>query len=67
VLALPLNGLTVGTNNAVTFSEVGFRLRTSPDVLIAGIVLATLTGLAGGLPAAISAARRPVTDLLRDR
>ena len=67
VLALPLNGLTVGTNNAVTFSEVGFRLRTSPDVLVAGIVLATLTGLAGGFPAAVSAARRPVAELLRER
>jgi putative ABC transport system permease protein len=66
-LALPLNGLTVGTNNAVTFSEVGFRLRTTPDVLFAGILLATLTGLAGGLPAAVSAARRPVAELLRDR
>lgn len=67
VLSLPLNGLTAATMNGVTFSEITFSLRTTPDILAWGILLAVLTGLIGGFPAALSASRRPITDLLRER
>jgi ABC-type lipoprotein release transport system permease subunit len=65
VASLPLNGITTGTTNYVTFSEISFSLRTTPDVLVQGIVLAVLTGLAGGLVPAFSASRRPIAELLR--
>ena len=65
LLSLPLNGITAGTTNFVTFSEISFTLRTSPDVLAQGIALAVLTGMIGGLPPAITASRLPILDALR--
>ncbi|HYH45351.1 MAG TPA: ABC transporter permease [Thermoanaerobaculia bacterium] len=67
VLALPLNGLTAGTMNAVTFSEISFALRTTPNILAGGVLLAVVTALIGGFPAALSASRRQITALLRER
>lgn len=67
VLSLPLNGLTAATMNGLTFSEITFSLRTTPDILIGGVLLALVTGIIGGFPAALSASRRPVTVLLRER
>lgn len=64
--ALPLNSLTAGTMNGVTFSEISFNLRTTPTILLSGILLAVITGVLGGLPPAIAASRRPITSLLRE-
>jgi ABC-type lipoprotein release transport system permease subunit len=65
IASLPLNGISTGTTNYVTFSEISFSLRTTPDVLLQGIVLAVLTGVVGGLVPAFSASRRPIAELLR--
>jgi len=67
LLSLPLNGLTAATMNGATFSEITFSLRTTPAILAGGIALAVFTGLIGGFPAAVSASRRQITDLLRER
>jgi putative ABC transport system permease protein len=67
LLALPLNGLTAATMNGATFSEITFSLRTTPVILAVGIALAVGTGVIGGFPAAVSASRRTITDLLRER
>jgi putative ABC transport system permease protein len=66
VLALPLNGVTAATMNGVTFSEITFSLRTAPWVLLMGVLLSLATAVVGGFPAAWSAARRPITELLRE-
>lgn len=66
LLALPLQGITAGTTNFVTFSELTFELSLSPLVVSIGIGLAVLTGVLGGLPPAISAASRQIVGLLRD-
>ncbi|HZM17188.1 MAG TPA: FtsX-like permease family protein [Candidatus Krumholzibacteria bacterium] len=66
LLALPLNGLTTGTTNFVTFSELSFTLRTTPSVLAIGVLLALATAVLGGFPPALAAARRPITALLRE-
>jgi putative ABC transport system permease protein len=66
LLALPLNGITAATMNGVTFSEITFSLRTAPWILGMGVLLALGTGVVGGFPAAWSAARRPITELLRE-
>ncbi|MDB5986943.1 MAG: transporter permease [Nevskia sp.] len=58
------NGNTVNTLGA-NFSQVVFRLTVSPALLISGIVLACLIGIAGGLFPAIRAARLPVATALR--
>lgn len=52
--------------NGVTFSEITFSLRTAPWILGMGVLLALVTGVVGGFPAAWSAARRPITELLRE-
>ncbi len=64
--ALPLNSITAGTMNGTTFSEISFNLRTTPQILLSGILLAVFTGVLGGLPPAIAASRRPITTLLRE-
>jgi putative ABC transport system permease protein len=65
LLALPLNAVETGTMNSSTFSEVVFSLRTTPETLAGGVVLATLTGIVGGLLPAWSASRQQITNLLR--
>jgi ABC-type lipoprotein release transport system permease subunit len=64
--ALPLNSITTGTTNFVTFSEITFSLRTTPTILLQGILLAIATGVLGGLVPAWSASRRPIAALLRE-
>ena len=66
VLMLPLNGLTTGTNNPVTFSEAVFSLRMTPGVLGAAVVFAITMGLFGGIAPAWHAASRDILGALRD-
>lgn len=66
LLALPLNSISAGTTNSITFSEVRFALRTTPDILGSGVLVAMLTAVVGGLFPALSASREPITSLLRD-
>jgi putative ABC transport system permease protein len=66
VLVLPLNGMTTGTSNAVTFSEVVFSLRLTPGVLGSAIVFALVMGLLGGLAPAWHASRQNIVAALRD-
>jgi putative ABC transport system permease protein len=62
----PVNGLSTGTANWVTFSELTFTFRFGRDVLIQGALLAMATGLAGGLLPALRAVRMKVVDALRE-
>lgn len=65
VLMLPFNGMTTGTSNAVTFSEVVFSLRMTPGVVGAAILFAVVMGLFGGLAPAWHAARQDILAALR--
>lgn len=65
VAVLPLNGLTTGAINIQTFSHMAFAFSITPILMGWGICFALLMGLAGGLPPAIRAARRPVATALR--
>jgi len=62
---LPVNGLTTGAMNFQTFSHVAFAFKITPDLLLTGMVFALVMGVAGGLPPALRAARRPVAPALR--
>jgi putative ABC transport system permease protein len=62
---LPLNGLTSGTANWATFSEITFQFRFGPGVLARGVVMALIMGLLGGLFPAIRAIRMRIIDSLR--
>ena len=66
VLMLPFNGMTTGTSNAVTFSEIVFSLRTTPVVVGVAIAFAIIMGLFGGMAPAWHAARRDILGALRD-
>lgn len=66
ILMLPFNGMTTGTQNQVTFSEVVFGLQMTPGVVAAAIVFALLMGLFGGIFPAWHASRREILAALRD-
>ena len=66
VIALPVHGLSTGTTNFSSFSEVAFKFRITPVLLAEGLVFSALMGAAGGLLPAIRAARIPVARALRE-
>ncbi|GAC1434900.1 MAG: ABC transporter permease [Terriglobales bacterium] len=66
VLMLPFNGMSTGTSNAVTFSEVVFSLRMTVQVLGYAVLFALIMGLIGGIAPAWGAARREIVAALRD-
>jgi putative ABC transport system permease protein len=65
ILMLPFNGMTTGTSNALTFSEVVFALRMTPGVILAAIIFALVMGFFGGLAPAWHAARQNILTALR--
>jgi putative ABC transport system permease protein len=65
VLMLPFNGMTTGTSNQVTFSEVVFALRMTPAVILAAFIFALVMGFFGGLAPAWHAARQNILTALR--
>jgi putative ABC transport system permease protein len=65
VLMLPFNGMTTGTSNQVTFSEVVFALRMTPGVILAAVIFALVMGFFGGLAPAWHAARQNILTALR--
>lgn len=63
---LPLNGMSTGTMNPQTFSELTFAFRFGPVVLAEALLLALFMGVAGGLFPAIRATRLKIVDALRE-
>ena len=66
LLSLPVNGISTGTTNWSTFSELAFSFRVDAPVALFGIVVALCAGIYGAAIPAIRAARRPITTALRD-
>ena len=66
VLALPVHGLSTGTTNFTSFSEVAFKFRITPSLLAYGLLFSACMGAVGGLLPAIRAARIPVARALRE-
>lgn len=64
-LVLPLNGLTTGIGSNVTFAEVAFSLRVTPEIMGKGMVFALAMGAFGGFLPAFGAARRQILTALR--
>jgi putative ABC transport system permease protein len=65
LLVFPLNGVTTGIGST-TFSELAFSFRVTPQIMIAGIVFASLLGAFGGVFPASSAARKEILVALRE-
>jgi ABC-type antimicrobial peptide transport system permease subunit len=65
VLALPLNFVSTGTANFVTFSEIAFNFRVTPSLMLGALIFGGVIGLIGSLLPAIRAARFKIVDALR--
>ncbi len=66
LLALPVHGISTGTTNWTSFSEVAFKFRITPTLLVGGLIFAAIMGALGGLLPAIRAARIPIARALRE-
>jgi len=66
VVYVIFNGYTVSTLNFSSFSQVVFDFAVTPDLLVQGIIFATVIGFIGGFFPAIRAARLPVATALRE-
>ncbi|HYV82171.1 MAG TPA: ABC transporter permease [Pyrinomonadaceae bacterium] len=65
VLALPLNFVSTGTSNFVTFSEIAFNFRVTFDLMIWALIFGGVIGLVGSFLPSIRAARFKIVDALR--
>jgi putative ABC transport system permease protein len=66
LLVLPLNNITTGIGSFVTFSEIAFNFRVSPEIMLIGITFALVMGAVGGLFPARMAARKEILVALRE-
>lgn len=66
LLVLPLNNLSTGIGNFITFSEISFNLAVTPFIMAVGITFALILGAIGGLFPASSAARKEILTALRE-
>jgi putative ABC transport system permease protein len=67
VATLPFHGMSTGTANWSTFSEITFAFRFGPNVLLQGLAMALTMGLLGGLFPAIRAVRMNIVSALREQ
>ncbi len=65
LIALPFNGVSTGTTNWTSFSEIAFQFQISPPIVVAGLLFAAALGVVGGFLPAWRAARQPVASALR--
>jgi putative ABC transport system permease protein len=65
LLALPVNGISTGSANFVTFSEVTYNFRVTVPLVIVALALSGVLGVLGGFFPARSAARQPIIEALR--
>jgi putative ABC transport system permease protein len=66
LLALPLNWVTTGVGNFVSFSEISFHFRVGTAALLTGLTFAMVLGAIGGLLPARAAARKEILSALRE-
>jgi putative ABC transport system permease protein len=66
LVTLPLNNVTTGLGNFLTFSETNFNFRIGPDVMMVGILFSLLLGALGGLLPARQAAKKEILTALRE-
>ncbi len=65
LLALPLNFVSTGTSNFVTFSEIAFNFRVTPGLMLSALIFGVGIGLLGSLLPSIRASRFKIVDALR--
>src|SRR5215813_5673256 len=65
LLSLPLNFVSTGTSNWVTFSEIAFNFRVTFDLMLIALAFGGVIGLVGSLLPSIRASRFKIVDALR--
>ena len=65
LLALPLNFVSTGTSNWLTFSEIAFNFRVTLDLMIFALIFGGVIGFIGSLLPSIRASRYKIVDALR--
>ena len=65
LLALPLNFVSTGTSNWVTFSEIAFNFRVTFDLMLWALAFGAIIGFVGSLLPSIRASRFKIVDALR--
>jgi putative ABC transport system permease protein len=65
LFALPLNLISTGTSNFVTFSEIAFNFRVTPDLILSALIFGAGIGLFGSLLPSVRASRFQIVDALR--
>lgn len=65
LLALPVNGISTGSANFVTFSEVTYNFRVTFPLVVTALALSGILGVLGGFFPARSAAKQPIIEALR--
>lgn len=66
VLVLPLNMVTTGLGNFVTFSETSFKIHIGLQEMAVGLLFALVLGALGGLLPARQAAKKEILVALRE-
>ena len=66
LLALPVHGISTGTTNFTSFTEVLFNFRITPDILLKAVLYSAVVGILGGFLPALRAARLKLVEVLRD-
>jgi putative ABC transport system permease protein len=66
LITLPLNSLTTGVGNFLTFSEIAFHFRVGPSTVAVGVIFAAIVGAIGGFFPARNAARKEILGALHE-
>jgi ABC-type antimicrobial peptide transport system permease subunit len=66
LLVLPLNNISTGLGNFITFSETSFSFRVTPLIMLLGVLFAVVLGAIGGIFPARTAARKEILNALRE-
>src|SRR5947209_8548146 len=62
---IPLTGLTTGTTNWLSFSEMSFQFAVTPALIARGVAFAAVMGVAGGILPALRASRLSPAQAMR--
>lgn len=65
VITIPLNGLTTGIGNFITFSETSFNFHIGPQAMVLSVVFSAILGAIGGFLPARQAATKEILTALR--
>ena len=66
IIVLPLNNVTTGLGNFITFSETSFNFRIGPAVMLIGLLFSLILGAVGGFLPARQAAQKEILTALRE-